>query len=98
MNPSVILFSVVKDSAEPADLGIAIVTVSIPLPSLSIFQFHSEEFACFGFMEKKYFVKVKLCGENVIEDTFRTEDGKEDDYTCTGFDVIFKQSHQSHIS
>lgn len=52
MNPSAILFSIVKDSAEPADLGIAIVTVSIPLPSLSIFQFHSEEFACLGFMEK----------------------------------------------
>lgn len=59
MNPSVILFSVVKDSAEPADFGIAIVTVLI-VDSTSFtvdIPVSLRGVRLFGFYEKKYFLR-----------------------------------------
>ncbi|XP_078385036.1 BTB/POZ domain-containing protein 3-like [Oculina patagonica] len=46
----------------------------------------------FGFRGETYFVKVKVCGETVLEDRFQTETEEKDGYY--GFDIIFEQCRQ----
>lgn len=89
MNPSAILFSVVKASQRIWVLRLWPCRFHFLHCRYSSFTQRSSPV---WVLWKKVFFKVKLCGENVIEDTFCTEDEKEDD--CTGFDVISKQSHQ----